>query len=161
MKPVNVSKKGCTPTSSTCVIWTGKDIPCINLCNGDTVSDVVYELACRLCGLLDATDPANYDVTCLTSSCPPKTFTELLELIISTICTIKDSMGNNTQVDSGSGCPDCLIPAATCFQEHGTALQITDYVGYLGTMVCNLKTDILNLQQANIALQNRVTALEG
>ena len=42
---------GCNNISSNCVIWQGPDISCINLCNGDTVSDVVAALAEKLCEL--------------------------------------------------------------------------------------------------------------
>ena len=45
MKPLNLDNKPCSPISSNCVIWQGPDIPCIKLCTGDTVSDVVAKLA--------------------------------------------------------------------------------------------------------------------
>ena len=45
---------GCNNTSSNCVIWQGPDLTCVNICNGDTISDVVAKLAeqlCECCGL--------------------------------------------------------------------------------------------------------------
>ena len=45
MKPVNLDTTPCSPIASNCVVWTGPNIPCINLCKGDTVSDVVFK--CR------------------------------------------------------------------------------------------------------------------
>jgi hypothetical protein len=45
---------GCTPISSNCVIWQGPDIPCINICNGATVSDVVAMLAQEVCNAGEA-----------------------------------------------------------------------------------------------------------
>jgi len=60
----NSTQEGCNPISSNCVIWQGPDIPCINLCNGDTVSDVVAKLAEKLCTLLDQTTISAYDLSC-------------------------------------------------------------------------------------------------
>jgi len=45
MKPLNYSSENCDPISSNCVIWQGPDIDCIDLCKGDTVSEVIYKLA--------------------------------------------------------------------------------------------------------------------
>jgi hypothetical protein len=44
---------GCTPISSNCVIWQGPDIPCIQICNGATVSDVIALLAQEICDTAD------------------------------------------------------------------------------------------------------------
>ena len=47
----NNNNTGCNPISSNCVIWQGPDIDCgsnFKICNGDTVSDVVANLAAEL-----------------------------------------------------------------------------------------------------------------
>ena len=51
MKPYRSSldKENCSPVSSNCVTWQGPNISCINLCKGDSVSDVVYKLATQIC----------------------------------------------------------------------------------------------------------------
>ena len=41
MKPLNLDNSPCSPISSNCIVWQGPDIPCIHLCTGDTISDVV------------------------------------------------------------------------------------------------------------------------
>ena len=41
MKPLNLDNKPCNPVSSNCVVWQGPTLECIDLCKGDTVSDVV------------------------------------------------------------------------------------------------------------------------
>ena len=64
MKPLNLDNSPCTPTSSNCVIWQGPNIPCIKLCTGDTISDVVYKLATELCTVLDTLNITAYDLTC-------------------------------------------------------------------------------------------------
>jgi len=86
MKPTNLEKTACNPVSSTCVIWTGPDIECINLCKGDTVTEVVYKLATELCKVIDTFNVSNYDISCLDLACPPKTFEELIQATITAIC---------------------------------------------------------------------------
>ena len=35
---------GCDSTSSNCVVWQGPDLTCVDVCNGDTVSDIIAKL---------------------------------------------------------------------------------------------------------------------
>ena len=44
----NSAPKGCNPVSSNCVIWQGPDIPCIDLCAGDSISAVLAKLCEQL-----------------------------------------------------------------------------------------------------------------
>ena len=83
MKPLNLDNSPCSPTSSNCIIWQGPDIPCIKLCTGDTISDVVFKLATELCIIIDELNVSNYDLTCFASTaCPPADFQALMELLI-------------------------------------------------------------------------------
>jgi len=51
MLPVGSNNKStpCSVISSNCVSWQGPDIPCIGLCKGDTVTDVVAKLGELVC----------------------------------------------------------------------------------------------------------------
>ena len=84
------SKDGCIKTSSNCVIWEGPDIPCLKLCTGDTITDVLYKLATKFCDTLVMFDPTKYDISCFNdTSCPPTDFSELFQLVIDQICNIQ------------------------------------------------------------------------
>ena len=88
------NKENCTPTSSNCIIWQGPDIPCIKLCKGDSITDVVYNFATDYCDLLKELDPSKYDLSCLTNvKCPPDTFRELIQLLIKRICEVEQTPG--------------------------------------------------------------------
>lgn len=87
MKPLNIKKESCSPVSSNCVIWNGPDIECINLCKGDTVTEVVYKLATELCKIIDTFDVSNYDLSCLDLAYQPKSFEELIQATITAICS--------------------------------------------------------------------------
>jgi hypothetical protein len=84
------SKDGCIKTSSNCVIWEGPDIPCLKLCNGDNITEVLYKLATKFCETLVLLDPTQYDISCFNDvSCPPTDFSELFQLVIDQICAIQ------------------------------------------------------------------------
>jgi len=168
MVPVNKQKNGgCTPVSSNCVVWQGPDIPCINLCSGDTITDVVYKLATELCKLIDMFDLQHYDLTCLNLGCPtPENFKDLINILIQKIC---EQQGNATPgiASTGGGCPDnCVVPIAECFYytnnlgDQVRFLSITDYVNLIGNRVCDIVSDITQIQLAIQQLDIRVTVLE-
>ena len=116
MKPTNLDEHGCDPISSNCVIWQGPDIDCINLCKGDTVSDVVFKLATELCDLMDTFKISNYDLTCLgLAECTPKTFQELIQLLIEKICECCDVDPDIDPKIFQEGCPDCEVTVCSAF----------------------------------------------
>ena len=168
MVPVNKLKHGgCTPVSSNCVVWQGPDIPCINLCSGDTITDVVYKLATELCKLIDMFDLQNYDLTCLNLGCPtPENFKDLINILIQKIC--EQQAGVTPGIAStGGGCPDnCIVAISECFYytnnlgDQVRFLSITDYVTLIGNRVCDIVSDITQIQLAIQQLDVRVTVLE-
>ncbi len=69
------SKSGCMKVSSNCVVWEGPDIPCLKLCKGDTITDVLYKLATDYCETLVMLDPTTYDISCFNYlGVPPEDF---------------------------------------------------------------------------------------
>ena len=159
MKPLNLDNRPCSPISSNCVIWQGPDIPCIKLCAGDTVSDVVFKLATELCIIMDQLNVTNYDLSCLgINSCPPEDFHALIQLLIDKVC---EANGVTVTPDKASGCPDCVVSVADCFVEGTqTTMQLVDYVQMIANRVCSIldQIDVINNQITN--LDNRVTVLE-
>jgi hypothetical protein len=160
MKPLNLDNSPCSPISSNCVIWQGPAIPCIKLCTGDTVSDVVFQLATELCTIIDQLNVSNYDLTCFASSaCPPADFQALIQFLINQICASQGITVDTTK--SVSGCPDCLIEVALCFVQPGvTTMQLIDYVKMIADKICSLILEISTLQTQINNIDARVTVLE-
>lgn len=80
--------------SSNCVVWQGPDIPFLNLCKGDTITDVVYELAMEFWELYKQFDVANYTTDCLNlTGCEPETFSDLFQQLINKVCNLLNSNG--------------------------------------------------------------------
>jgi len=160
MKPLNLDNRPCSPISSNCVIWQGPDIPCIKLCTGDSVSDVIFKLATELCTIMDTLDIKNYDLSCFNlAACPPADFQALIQFLIEQICA---SQGiDTTKVVTASACPDCVVTVAPCFVVNGqTTMQLVDYVTAIGNRICNIidQITLINTQLTSILI--RVEALE-
>ena len=89
----------CVPTSSDCIIWQGPNIECIGLCQGDSITDVVYKLATEYCELSSQLQADNFDISCIVCptgmTCEPENIQELLEIMIAKICELQDSVGTS------------------------------------------------------------------
>jgi hypothetical protein len=160
MKPLNLDNKPCSPTSSNCVIWSGRNLACINLCTGDTITDVIEKLATELCAIIDQLNISNYDLSCFNiTACPPSSFAELLQFLIEQICANQNIP--TTGKDLSSGCPDCPVQMADCFITGSqTTMQLVDYVDLIARRVCSLGETIINMQTQITNIDNRVTILE-
>ena len=160
MKPLNLDNSPCSPISSNCVVWQGPAISCINLCTGDTVSDVIYKLATELCDIMTELNLNNYDLACLDLTVSaPTNFTELIQLLIDKICELQNVPAGTT--GGGSGCPDCIVNVAQCLQSNGqTTMQLLDYVQLIANRVCNLVDQITTINNTLTTYNTRITNLE-
>ena len=152
----------CSPISSNCVIWQGPDIPCINLCNGDTISDIVYKLAEKLCDIIGSTATVNPDVSGLNLKClPQSTQLELepvLQSIIDYICNLDVNGG------TGSSLPFITLPECLRFNDNlgnpVTSLPLDEFAQLLGNNICTILSDINSINLAIASLDRRITILE-
>jgi hypothetical protein len=160
MKPLNLDNKPCSPISSNCVIWQGPDIPCIKLCTGDTVSDVVAKLATELCTVLDILNVTNYDLSCFNlTACSPNDFQALIQFLIEQICALNNQTTSSTTTSTTRS--EDLITVADCFVVGGvTVMTVSQYAQAIGIKVCSLITEIATIQSSITNLDLRVTALE-
>ena len=157
MKPINAAELGCSPTSSNCVIWQGPDINCLQICHGDTVTDVVHKLGCIVCELKEQLDPTLYDLSCLDiPNCDaPTTFIDFINIIISRICNLETGEPVTTPGTEG------LITIANCFTATlGATNTIANYIYEIGNKVCEHESQIAILELALAQLTARVLALE-
>jgi microcystin-dependent protein len=156
MKPLNLDNSPCSPISSNCVIWQGKDLPCIKLCTGDTVSDVVFKLATELCAILDELNISNYDLACLNLPCGPDDFQGLIQILIQKICDLE-----NIPVPTPSGGDSCCsTPVAVASCLGGGSATLTDYVNIIGLKICDILQDINDINTVVANLDTRVDILE-
>ena len=115
----NSSGSGCVPNSSDCIIWQGPNIPCINLCTGDSITDVTYKIAEKLCAVqstfsLSSLQLGDLATFCTTIAGPPtgdnKTLLNVLDYIVKKLDCVND------KVDA--------IPAPTTPQQPNIELPV-------------------------------------
>ena len=165
----NLSKENCSSISSNCVVWQGPDISCINLCNGDSISDVTYKLATELCDLKDQLDLSDLDLTCLVSVCtncqgcePEKTLAIVLQLLVDKVCCLNDIV-----LDINPGIPysEPILNLPLCLQytEGGqlvTQLIHSEYTLRLANFICSLNTTVNNHTAQINSLTSAVTTIQ-
>ena len=165
--PTNQAKgQGCNPISSNCVIWQGPDIPCIDLCHGDSVTDVIAKLAKELCDILDTLNIDTYDLTCFKPICPdPENFHDLIQFLITKVCELQCCCDGTTPAQSA--CPDtCIVNVAPCFYfpnqlgDQITTMTLPDYVTAIGNKICMMVGQISTLESQVAALQIQQTATD-
>ena len=150
MLPINSGNDfPCTPVSSNCVIWQGPDIACINLCNGDTVSDVIAKLATELCNLIDQTCTCNPDLSTLTLDCIPAptaaspTFLDYMQNIVNYICALPTNAASLPDITV----PPCLPLAPDPITgEPVRSLPLDQFALFLGNQICILLDTVVILQ---------------
>lgn len=153
----------CSNISSNCVVWQGPDISCIDLCNGDTVSEVIAKLATELCTLVDAVagEPSleGLDLLCTLPSgtSAPTTVADTFQVIVDYICAL-----------SGGGSytlPTLTLPTCLQYTDSGTGLLVTtaeldDYAVLTANKVCDILSTIAIIQTTLTDHESRLIILE-
>lgn len=161
-------KLPCNPSSSNCVSWEGPDLPCINLCRGDSVTEVVFKAAVVLCAVkedLNLSDLNLHDLFEVCSACPEpeKTLQNILQLLINKVVTLEELIDDLD--GSGSG-DEVIIRLASCFRvDDGsgdiiTELKHSDYTKAIGLQVCEVLTDMAGISTRVNGLENDVDDLK-
>jgi hypothetical protein len=160
MIPVNGNTSPCSPISSNCVVWQGPNLDCIDLCTGDTVSDVIARLAKEICDLAEAAccepDLTGLDLKCIQPEATPETLTQTIQAIVDHICANDPRTGGTT--------PDLPVPA--CLQYNDPLgdlviqLPLIEWATLIGNKICDNIASISLLNQNILNLETRVDILE-
>jgi hypothetical protein len=157
------STNGCDSISSNCVIWQGPDISCIDLCTGDTISDVVASLAQLVCDLIEDGVSANPSLAGLDISClnvpgvTPTTLVPVLQAMVNAICA--ENAGPDRFALPIMTLPACLV-YNDALGNPVTQLPLDQFTTLIATRVCSILTAITTI---NTTLSNhniRLNVLE-
>lgn len=150
MNPLNKTyNDGCAQTSAACVIWNGPDIPCLHICNGDSLQQIVYELGKQHCELAASLDMTSLDLSCLVESClgcpnPSYTLKSVLQLLINKVCSLEDLIGTGGSTSGGTlTLPTLNLPQCLQYTQNGSlvvSLEMDDYLTLLANRYCETKT---------------------
>ena len=176
MIPTNSSNttNGCDNISSNCVVWQGPDIACIDLCTGDTITDVTYNLATKVCKLITdgvASNPTltGLDLTCL--NIPGITPTELVPVLQAMVVQICANTGSGQTPNASSNLsgtsqvqndlPIMTLPACMQYNDASgnpvTTLRLDLFATLISQKVC---TNLASIQVINTTLTSYSTRLD-
>ena len=118
-----------------------------------------------MCKVLNLVDVTEYDISCFSPVCPAFTdFSDLVQFIIDKLCELEACC--NTSTPPASGCPECVLTIASCFQyvdalgDTVTTMNIDDYVRAIGNKVCNIEASVTALQTTVTDHETRITYIE-
>lgn len=169
MIPISSSnyQQGCDPVSSNCVTWQGPDISCINLCKGDTISDVVSKLATELCDIQTSLDISGINLSCLELTAAPTDTNGLFQVIVDQICSLDgrcdtlESAGGSTSTASIEATLPVCLQYTNLENDLVTTLPIDEYAELVAARVCEIVADVTTLQTQVSDHETRITTLEG
>jgi len=171
MIPTNSSNttNGCDSISSNCVIWQGPDISCINLCNGDTISDVTAKLAELVCSLIEDGVAANPNLTGLDLSClnipgtTPTTLVPVLQSMVNAICEENTGIVINSEIVKAN-LPVMTLPACLVYDDASgnpvTQLRLDNFTLLIANKVCDILVAIVYIETTLNNYNTRITVLE-
>ena len=162
----NSNQENCSPISSNCVIWQGPDLPCLHLCKGDSVSDVVYKVAVEVCNLKDSIGISDVDLTCLLQICsttpkPAQTLANILDLLITKVCCLNDFVKTlpttqNTYTEPTLALTPCLIPTGSTT----TSLLHSQYTLRIASVLCTLYTQVNTNTADIVTIKGQIRTLQ-
>tara|TARA_R100000935_G_scaffold28857_1_gene49229 strand:- start:49 stop:2247 length:2199 start_codon:yes stop_codon:yes gene_type:complete len=161
----SISSNGCDNISSNCVIWQGPDIACIDLCSGDTITEITFKLATKVCDLITNGVVANPSLTGLDLSClniPGLTPTELvpvLQEMVTAICADDGRSGKSTYT-----LPIMTLPACMQYNDVNgnpvTELRLDLFASLIANQVCTNLSSINIINTTLTSLDSRIDILE-
>lgn len=171
MIPKNSSykKDTCTDTSSNCIVWEGPDLPCIDLCKGDSITEVVHKFATDYCEFRDSLDLSDFDLKCLFEACqacptPDKSIKNVFALLRDKICSLEELIENLNPTNVIEPDPfDVNLKCLAVTDGSGNILNDDsqeEQVQAIIDQVCLTKTDLGLLDSEVEDHEIRITALE-
>lgn len=161
---------GCDNISSNCVIWQGPDIACIDICNGDTISEVTAKLATKVCDLITDGVAANPNLTGLDLSClniPGVTPTELvpvLQAMVTQICVNAGGGPGPTKQQIEDELPIMTLPACLQYNDANgnpvTELRLDLFATLIAQQVCTNLSSINVINSTLTSFNTRLDILE-
>lgn len=105
-------------------------------------------------------DVQSYDLSeLIDKECPPANFVELIQLLIDEVAKLR--LGTTVTTGGASGCPECDMVTASCFQQqYGTVISMTEYVTAIGTTLCDQQVLIQTQNNALAQMQQQIAALQ-
>lgn len=165
-------KNSANNISSNNILWDGPNIPCLDLCTGDTVSNTVYKIAQKVCTMVDdleALKTLTFD--CLIdcpSSCDPKDYSlkAIFEVLLANDCKLQDAISQVEQSVSTGGVVLGNLDLS-CLESHminlcvdPTKYTLNDIFQCFINIICDHETRIVDIINRIQSLEVLITNLQ-
>lgn len=147
----NKKVKKCPDNTTTdCVKWVGKDIPCLDICYGDSLTELQNEVAEKLCELVGDVDMSTVVIpACLLSAWngleQDKTILNLFNFAFQTACQQQVTINNLPTTNNPIITLDYKCCAdSPCFES--VTVTISTHLQQIINCICELKTKVTELE---------------
>lgn len=171
--PINQNNNSNVNLSGKAVKWDGPNIPCLDLCTGDTVTSVLYKMGTRVCELVaDYEDLATLDFQCIIDLCTdcPQDYSikTIIQLLLDNDCKLKDlitSLENQiNNVENGGIVLNlnlkCVEVELAKICRDTTNYTINDLLQCLINIICDNELEITDYGARILALEQLVCSLQ-
>lgn len=160
-----ITNSGCPEAlSSNCVVWTGDNIPCLDISYGDRISEVVCAIANKICNICKDIDMSQLDLSCLIDICEgcpeDRSVKTILQLLLDNQCKLHDLITGSS--DDGTCCT--IVVNMKClkkFDDFGNEIPQDLNVALQSIIneVCIHRTTLITLQNEIDDLQDQIDNL--
>ena len=157
------------PQFSSNTFWDGPDIACLKICNGQSISKVIYTIANQVCDLLAPLNLSTLTLDCALEilnkkDAPNRTIQNVLQLLIDNSCGLKKLIDNlQLQVD-GTKTDDFVIDLKCLKTSNSFGSTITlnrdETMQLFVNEICSLKSNQSYLDGRMTSIQNQMDAID-
>lgn len=147
----------CVKTPAKCIIYYGNRLVCINVESGDDLEKILCKIEKKFKSIFNTFSIQDLDYMHLVGDkeCPPKSFKELIQLMLNNI-----SISTNTEIVQTLSIEE--LPVSSCFiAELGETASIEDYITAIGNKVCSHVSQIQILTEGLAQANELISGLQG
>lgn len=167
MKNINRKDDNCITTFSKCVQWTGCDIPCLGIKNGDYLDDIIFTIVNKICILSAPLDLSTVNIQCLIDKLgveepSDRSLAIMLQIMVDSVCSLKDAIDAINAIINQQEPPLVLdLKCLTQYDPFGQPLPYTlsTVLQSLLNELCDLKDLTDYLSGVVVDLQNQINNL--
>ncbi len=160
-----ITNSGCPEAlSSNCVVWTGDNIPCLDISYGDRISEVVCAIANKICNICKDIDMSQLDLSCLIDICEgcpeDRSVKTILQLLLDNQCKLHDLITGSS--DDGTCCTIAVnMKCLKKFDDFGNEIpqDLNAALQSIVNEVCVHRTTLITLQNEIDDLQDQIDNL--
>ncbi len=167
MKKTNKNNLGCVESQSSCTKWTGLPIPCLDICTGDDLDDVIFSIAEKVCENFLNVNLESLDLACIIEKFksqlnPPVDIIKLLQVLLNNDCTLFDMI---KAVEAKIIDPNRFLDLdLKCLLDQGSTSLSTikqeDLNKLFISTVCSIKGEINIIKSSLSLLQSQVNGIQ-